>query len=59
MEHYTYLRSNAFFQGEKDGRMNNKSNDEEYNRLIGTLRDKLKILAKKLEPKVYEYEFLK
>jgi 16S rRNA G966 N2-methylase RsmD len=48
-----------YFQGAKDGRMNNKSNDEEYNRLIGTLRDNLKILAKKIEPKVYEYGFLK
>ena len=48
-----------FFQGVKDGRMNNKSNDEEYNRLIGTLRDNIKILAKKIEPKVYEYGFLK
>jgi len=47
-----------YFQGEKNGRMNNKSNDEEYNTLIGNLRDKMKILAKKIEPKVYEYGFL-
>jgi len=47
-----------YFQGEKNGRMNNKSNDEEYNNLINDLRDKMKILAKKIEPKVYEYGFL-
>ncbi len=38
--------------------MNNKSEDEEYNTLLGNLRDKMKILAKKIEPKVYEYGFL-
>ena len=27
--------------------------------LISDLQDKLKILAKKIDPKVYEYEFLK
>jgi len=47
-----------YFQGEKNGRMNNKSNDDEYNNLINDLRDKMKILAKKIEPKVYEYGFL-
>jgi hypothetical protein len=41
------------------GKMNNKSNDETYMKLITELRDNLKILAQKLEPKVYEYEFLK
>ena len=39
--------------------MKNKSEDAKYMELIGDLRDKLKILAKKIEPKVYEYEFLK
>jgi hypothetical protein len=48
-----------YFQGRNDkGKMNNKSNDEKYNELIGNLREKLKILAKKIEPKVYEYGFL-
>ena len=47
-----------YFQGAKDGRMNNKSNDEEYNRLISNLREKMKILAAVIEPKVYEYGFL-
>ena len=50
-----------FFQGrnKKTGRMNNKSDDEEYNKLIDDLRDNLKILAKKIEPKIYQYGFLK
>jgi hypothetical protein len=30
-----------------------------YNELIGNLREKMKILAKKIEPKVYEYGFLR
>ncbi|MDR2554762.1 MAG: hypothetical protein LBC64_04970 [Fibromonadaceae bacterium] len=48
------------FQGRNaQGKMNNKSDDEQYNELIGDLREKLKILAKKIEPKVYEYGFLK
>ncbi len=41
------------------GKMNNKSEDEEYTKLIAELRDALKILAEKIEPKVYEYGFLK
>lgn len=49
-----------YFQGRNDkGKMNNKSQDEHYNLLIGNLRKSLKILAKKIEPKVYEYGFLK
>jgi len=39
--------------------MNNTSNDEKYNELFKTLQAKMKILAKKIEPKVYEYGFLK
>ena len=49
-----------YFQGRNEkGIMNNKSNDEKYNELIDNLRSALKILAKKIEPKVYEYGFLK
>ncbi len=48
------------FQGRNDaGKMNNKSADEQYMKLITKLRENLKILAKKIEPKVYEYGFLK
>jgi len=49
-----------YFQGRNStGKMNNKSDDARYMELIGNLRDKLKILAKKIEPKIYEYGFLK
>jgi hypothetical protein len=49
-----------YFQGRNDkGKMNGKSDDEEYNKLIGDLRETLRMLAKKIEPKVYEYGFLK
>jgi hypothetical protein len=49
-----------YFQGRNEsGKMNNTSEDTQYTELIGILRDKLKILAKKIEPKVYEYGFLK
>ena len=48
------------FQGRNEkGKMNNKSEDEKYNELISNLRKCLKILARKIEPKVYEYGFLK
>jgi hypothetical protein len=49
-----------YFQGRNEtGKMNNKSSDETYMNLIGDLREKLRQLAEKIEPKVYEYEFLK
>lgn len=48
------------FQGVNEtGKMNNKSLDETYMGLIGDLREKLRQLAKKIEPKIYEYGFLK
>jgi len=48
-----------YFQGRNEkGTMKNKSEDEKYNELIGNLREKLNILADKIAPKVYEYEFL-
>ncbi len=50
----------AYFQGRnKNGRMNNKSKDKKYMNLITNLRGYLKVLAKKIEPKIYEYGFLK
>ena len=49
-----------YFQGRNNqGKMNNKSDDETYNELINNLRLALKILANKIEPKVYEYGFLR
>ena len=49
-----------FFQGRNEaGKMNNKSTDETYSKLIANLRASLKALANKIAPKVYEYGFLK
>jgi hypothetical protein len=49
-----------YFQGRNDvGRMNAKSTDATYTERIGNLRQKLNLLADKIAPKVYEYEFLK
>lgn len=48
------------FQGVNDkGKMNTGSQDEHYNQLMAELRQRLKVLAQKIEPKVYEYGFLK
>jgi hypothetical protein len=49
-----------YFQGRNEsGTMNTKSDDESYNALIKDLRGKHKKLAKKIEPKIYKYGFLK
>ncbi len=49
----------SHFQGRNSAdRMKSKSTDEQYTQLVDILRDKLTILALKIEPKVYEYEFL-
>jgi len=48
------------FQGRSPkGQMNTKSADTQYNELIKALREKLKKLGKKIEPKIYKYGFLK
>ena len=48
------------FQGrDNKGKMNNTSDDETYNELNVNLRAAIKALAEKIEPKVYEYGFLK
>jgi len=50
----------AYFQGQNDdGRMNNKSYDEKYNFLIANLRQGLEVLSFKIQPKVYEFGFLR
>lgn len=53
-----------YFQGTKTTKsgkvqMNTESEDTKYTALITVLRNKLKLLASKIEPKVYEYGFLK
>lgn len=40
------------------GKMNANSSDVKYMELISALRNNLKLLAQKIEPKVYEYGFL-
>ena len=52
------------FQGIKvmkngKSQMKSDSEDERYNELIKNLRDKLKLLAKRINPKIYQYGFLK
>jgi hypothetical protein len=49
-----------YFKGrDEKGKMKTKSNDLKYTELDNDLKEKIRILAKKIEPKVYEYEFLK
>jgi hypothetical protein len=49
-----------YFQGRNEkGKMNTKSDDETYIYLMNNLRNKLKLLAQKIETKIYDYEFLK
>ena len=49
-----------YFQGRNAaGRMNPRSDDATYSELISNLRKNLTLLADKIKPKVYEYEFLK
>jgi hypothetical protein len=56
----SYYDIREYFQGRNEnGTMNTKSDDETYNSLIKTLREKHKKLAKKIEPKIYKYGFLK
>ena len=48
-----------FFQGRNEkGRMNAKSEDLKYTELLNDLKNTQKILAQKIEPKIYEYGFL-
>lgn len=56
----TLYEIKEYFKGRKkeDGKMKNKSASNEFNRLEETLKGKLQILAEKIQPKVYEYEFL-
>ena len=56
----SYYDIREHFQGRNvTGKMNNKSADETYTGLIKNLREQLKLLQKNIEPKVYEYGFLK
>lgn len=48
----------GFTQSGNKSKMNAKSQDQYYNDLIAELRYTLEILAKKIEPRIYEYGFL-
>ena len=49
-----------YFKGrDENGRLKTKSNDERFNELDAALRSALKNLAVKIQPKVYEYGFLR
>jgi predicted RNA methylase len=49
-----------FFKGRNEkGKMKTKSADDQFNDLDTKLRSSLKALAEKIQPKVYEYGFLK
>jgi hypothetical protein len=48
-----------FKKRNEKGVVNQKSNDEKFSELDKELTAKLKILAEKIEPKIYEYGFLK
>jgi hypothetical protein len=48
-----------YFQSRNDkGKMNNRSEDEQYTVLLNALKESLKTLSRKIEPKIYEYGFL-
>jgi hypothetical protein len=56
----SFYNIREYFQGRSsNGKMNNKSADETYNKIIKTLRNNVKLLAQQIEPKIYEYGFLK
>jgi hypothetical protein len=49
-----------YFKGrDEKGKMKTKATDERFNELDAELRSALKVLSKKIQPKVYEYGFLK
>jgi len=55
----SYYDIREFFQGRNDkGKMNAKSEDKEYMRLLANLKEAMETLRLKIVPKVYEYGFL-
>lgn len=56
----SYYDIRRYFQGvDEKGRMNTDSPDETYKALLAVLHEKLDILEKKIEQKVYEHGFLR
>ena len=55
----SYYDIRVHFQGRNDkGKMNAKSDDAEYMRLLGNLKEAMERLRQQIVPKVYEYGFL-
>ena len=55
----SYYDIREYFQGRNEnGKMNPKSEDAEYMRLLGKLKDAMEVLRQQIVPKVYEYGFL-
>ncbi|MGX3098386.1 hypothetical protein [Helicobacter sp. 23-1046] len=54
-----YFQGRAESKNGKQGKLNAKSEDSHYNDLLANLRLTLNDLATKIEPKIYEYGFLK
>ena len=55
----SYYDIREYFQGRNEkGKMNPKSDDAEYMRLLGNLKEAMEVLRLKIVPKVYEYGFL-
>ena len=55
----SYYDIRAHFQGRNDkGKMNAKSEDAEYMRLLGALKEAMEVLRLRIVLKVYEYGFL-
>ena len=55
----SYYDIREHFQGRNDkGKMNPKSEDKEYMRLLANLKEAMETLRLKIVPKVYEYGFL-
>ena len=55
----SYYDIRAHFQGRNNkGKMNAKSDDAEYMRLLGLLKEAMEVLRQRIVPKVYEYGFL-
>jgi hypothetical protein len=61
----SYYDIREHFQGRErephgqKGRMKSTSDDERYTTLLSDLRHAMRVLAKQIEPKIYEYGFLK
>ena len=55
----SYYDIREHFQGRnKKGKMNPKSDDAEYMRLLSNLKEAIEVLRQQIVPKVYEYGFL-